>query len=85
MEEHGFRKTVKEFNIWELVLKREGNKDKGISLLVNPYATKCEENEMVIYAYHDEDDEDGMDMSTRIDIVFEMIADGTIEYIKENK
>ena len=80
LEKHGFKKLHDwdDGAIWELILKNE--KDENcISLLVNPFATVHAENEMFVYAYSN--DETEMDMCAKIDIVFEMIADGTIEYV----
>lgn len=83
LEKHGFNKLNDwDEAIWELILINE-NDENCISLLVNPYATVHAENEMFVYAYSN--DETEMDMCAKIDIVFEMITDGTIEYVKENK
>lgn len=84
LEKHGFKKlnNWEDGAIWELILANEDD-ESCISLLVNPHATVHAENEMFVYAYSN--DEAEMDMCTKIDIVFEMIVDGTIEYVKENK
>ena len=91
LEKHGFKKVSswKSGDIWELILEKDEN-NNTISLLVNPLFTERAENEMFVYATtsesdQDDDEREDMDVSARIDIVFEMIADGTIEYIKENK
>ena len=90
LEAHGFHRNIENYQglvVWEKVL---GEKDNGdsISLLVNPLFTEHSENEMFIYATTDDEDEvrdECMDMTVRIDDVFEMLADGTIEYVKEDK
>lgn len=83
LEKHGFKKLHdwEDGAIWELILTN-GDNENCISLLVNPYSTVHAENEMFVYAYSN--DETEMDMCANIDIVFEMISDGTIEYIKED-
>ena len=82
LEKHGFKKinSLKSGDIWELILATESYSD-SISLLVNPLDTIHEKNEMFIYAFS----ENEIDMCSRIDIVFEMLADGTVEYVKEDK
>ena len=82
LEEHGFKKlqTVNSMlNIWELVLESNEHENE-ISLLVNPFNTATHKDEMFVYAFSADDEE--MDMIANIDIVFEMLADGTIEYVK---
>ena len=81
LEEHGFKKlqTYSNANIWELVLEDDDHENE-ISLLVNPYKTLSHKDEMFVYAFSADSEE--MDMVANIDIVFEMIADGTIEYVK---
>lgn len=94
LKKHGFKKSVllvspvyteKDLNVWELVLNTEQNDENCISLLVNPVATECVENEMFVYAHCEDEDENGLDIVSRLDIVFEMVADGTIEYVKGDK
>ena len=84
LEKHGFKKLHDwdDGNIWELILTNDDN-ENCISLLVNPYAMIHAKNEMFVYAYSNDITE--IDMCANIDIVFEMIADGTIEYVKEDK
>ena len=86
LEKHGFKKLHDwdDGDIWELILTQEYD-ENCISLLVNPYAMVHAKNEMFIYGFSPGEDNVEMDMVARIDIVFEMIADGTIEYVKENK
>lgn len=84
LEKHGFKKLsgYKDSVIWEYMLETDDN-NNCISLLVNPYTTNHAENEMFIYGFSPGEDNVEMDMVARIDIVFEMIADGTIEYVKK--
>lgn len=86
LEEHGFKK-LHDWNgngIWERMLETDDN-NNWISLLVNPYSTIHAENEMFIYGFSPGEDNVEMDMVARIDEVFEMVADGTIEYVNDTK
>lgn len=85
LEKHGFRKVSswKSGDIWELILTKD-DFNNIISLLVNPLFTNGTKNEMFVYATSsnsDEEEREYIDMCANIDIVFEMIADGTIEYV----
>lgn len=85
--ENGLEVNEKGNPIWTKKIA-EDEYENYISLLVNAYNANCEKDELMIYASiysSDESADESADVCARIDEVFEMIADGTIEYVKENK
>lgn len=81
--ENGLDVNEKGNQIWTKKIA-EDEYENYISLLVNAYHANCEKDELVIYASIYSSDESA-DVCARIDEVFEMISDGTIEYVKEDK
>ena len=83
LEEHGFVKRFRNLDLWEYPLAEHKTENGGIYLLVNPFNVDCTKNEMFVYGDHVGVEE--LDLCANIDVVFEMIADGTIEYVKGDK
>lgn len=89
LKAHGFKQNLgeglkKNENGNPIWFKQIAEDEYGnyISLLVNPYHEDCAKNEMTIYSSI-ECDNGGVDVCARIDEVFDMLADGTIELVKE--
>lgn len=84
---HGFEKSDFFEGLWVKKIEPfDSNVDKGIcELVVNPLAD-CAKDEVLLYLYADTSDEHGraeVDVLMRLDEIFEMVQDGTIEHVKE--
>lgn len=86
LKEHGFIKNnfisriTPTAPLWEKKIGEQGGTG-DIYLTVNPYGISHRMNEMILWAYSE--DSEGADVTADIDIIFEMIADGTVEYVKK--